>query len=164
MKFQFLTGDINWQEHGGVWVSDKQNPCEDLVYWITIDFGTMPNERWDGKNEYFAIVSAICPAMVPEKEMESAKRSMGMYDDDLNQFLQERGELAIVEILQSCGGPSALIWQDTGPNWQKLFKEAKEQASLHGGMFFGFSMDKQLNAFGATGWDFLAGNVFGDRG
>ena len=162
MKFQFLTGDINWQEHGGTWVSDKQNPAEDLVYWIIIQFGTMPNERWDAKTEYYAQVSAICPAMIPQEEIEGAKRSWGMDDDEFDEFVEKRGEMAIVDLMCDYGC-SALIWQGTGPNWQKLFKQAKEEASLHGGMFFGFAMDKPKNAFGATGWDFLAGNVFGSH-
>lgn len=153
LKFKFLTGDVNWKEYGGTFVSKRLNNG-DFDYWMVIEVGRMPDD-----DQHYVMLCAVAPTEVPEKEWNSAKQSWGMADADMQNFLDRFGDLAKVEILASYG-TKALVWQNTGTNLQVLLKEAHREADLCS-IMFGYYMDRRQNAVGATGWDFLQGNVWG---
>lgn len=139
MNWEFLTGDINWETHGGVFVSDAQKPEPGYEYWITIEVTPIEDKQW--------------------------ARSLGFKDredeDGYKEFKQARGKLADVELLHSYGTRAPLDIELYGYNAEELLEQAKHEAEFLGGTFFGFQMDKQRNMVGATGWDLLNGNVWG---
>jgi hypothetical protein len=58
-------------------------------------------------------------------------------------------------------GCSNQAWRSDGNNYKELFKECSKEADILTSFTFGFAMDKQANAVGATGWDMIKGNVWG---
>jgi hypothetical protein len=58
-------------------------------------------------------------------------------------------------------GTSAQLWSGQSRNIKKAMRAAKDVANA-AKMMFGFMMDQPRNGFGATGWDLIRGNVWGD--
>lgn len=155
MNFKFLTGDVNWDIYGGTFVSKKLNNG-DFDYWIVEDL----NPWIDGDGTYHLYLSVVAPSEAPEKVKSDAARCWGMSDEDLADFIERYGDLAWVEILSSYG-IKATLWHSEGTNLRVLRQEARKQAdSIE--MLFGFWMNRPLNLMGATGWDFIRGDVWGD--
>lgn len=154
LRFSFLTGDVNFSDYGGKWISNKWNNGDFDVYFVIelVNWQDAVGER-EAKEvgaKYNVNLSCVAPAAVSADEMASARRSCG-WDDMPNT------PAAIVEMLHSYGVRSPIEdWN--GNNWRKLMAKAKERARLSSSFTFGFDMDKPKNAIGATGWDWLAGN------
>lgn len=147
IKFSFLTGDINWKEYGGKFISSRQSNSE-FDYWFVMD---VSGTDYTGE-QHEVTLTVVAPAMVGADVRKDALG--GMADEDVTW-----DNASWVEILHSYG-VFAHVWRGTGPNLRKLMKEAR-QAARECEMLFGFYMDRQMNSLGATGWDFLAGNPTG---
>lgn len=148
MKFKQLSGDINWQEFGGKFVSKKLNNG-DFDYWLVLDVINMHEATGDeSQDKYYVSLLAISPSQVSQKEKDSAISSCGWDADNYN-------DLAMVEILSSYG-IFACLWQDSSNNITQLMKDARHEAELSS-MLFGFYMDRQENRIGQNGWDLIRG-------
>jgi len=55
-------------------------------------------------------------------------------------------------------GIAATLWQSDGNNERVLWKAARDELRKIN-MLFGFYLDKQQNAIGNSGWDFLRGEI-----
>ena len=154
MKFKFLTGDVNWKEYGGKFVSPKQNNG-DWNYWLVIDVINMHDVTGDETEpKYYITISAVAPDAVSEDEKNSALQSCDMEDWYKK---TDWKDLTMVEALVTCG-ISACLWQAQGNNIRKLMQDARKESDQIV-MLFGFYMDRQLNAIGNDGWDFISGNI-----
>lgn len=158
IKFKFLTGDINWQEYGGKFISKKLNNG-DFDYWLILSVDNL-HECMDENhpNKYLVSVNAIAPSELPEKEIESALQSMGQEDLSPAEFTKKYGMLGLLEAISGYMG-GAMIFYDEGNNLRKLMKNAREQAEEMGVFLFGFAMDRTMNRIGSTGWDILRGDI-----
>lgn len=58
-------------------------------------------------------------------------------------------------------GCAARLWHTAGNNKRKLLADAKRELELLTGFTFGFAMDRTQNAIGATGWDWIKGDITG---
>ena len=68
MRFKFLTGDVNWKEWGGKFVSPKQNNG-DWDYWLVMDVINIPNETGDESvSKYYVSIHAVAPDAVDHDE------------------------------------------------------------------------------------------------
>lgn len=155
MKFSFLTGDCNWLDYGGKWVSKKLNNG-DFDYWLVIELINMDDACGrdnEGQAKYNVCLSAVSPAEAGDEKMHSAFECIGMEE---NHELQ-KNPLAQVEALHSYG-ISAPLWQDNGNNARKLLREARKQAFMSSTLF-GFYMDAPKNRIGSTGWDCIKGDI-----
>lgn len=103
--------------------------------------------------------------------------------------IEAAGDKAIVSALQCCGemtpaemagqydkavceqisyeslidyGTYARLWSEIGTDEEELMAKAKSQIRAVN-MLFGFYMDKPQNRIGATGWDFIRGNLMPER-
>jgi hypothetical protein len=131
-KFRFLTGDVNWREYGGTFVSQKFN-------------------NGPGKSRYNVSLSAVAPSEVNPKDRERAFE----YCD-----IKDTSDLHVMQIVEAIYtyGIRAPIWDKNGNNIRELFKEARREADVSS-MLFGFVMDRTVNAIGSNGWDFIKGDI-----
>ncbi len=152
MRFQFLTGDVDWKSYGGKWISKKLNNG-DFDYWLVLDFINMEEATGetipDGK--YVVSIQAVSPQEAGDKNLKSAFECIGVYPGEGATDLQK--VLALAEY-----GVYAVLWSKSGNNYKKLLKEARYRA-LDIKTFFGFYMDKPENMIGNDGWDFIRGDI-----
>ena len=169
IRFKFLAGDVNWQEYGGKFVSKKlcnghdgkgavQGQDYDFHYWLVMD--VRPDEDWEygdkKQPKYWVSLAVVSPEAADPKELQSAINSCGIPDSELPRFMAD--PLFLVDCLHSYG-VAAYVWQGKGNNLSALMKEARKEAQLAGGMFFGFYMDAPQNRIGSTGWDCVRGDL-----
>lgn len=153
MRFKFLTGDVNWQDYGGKFISRKLNNG-DFDYWIVMEVlnwydAVGEREAKEGGSKYNVSLSAVSPQEAGKDQLEQAFNS---YDSEVL-----NDPLAQVEALGSYG-IKAPLWNMNGNNLGKLMREARKQADLASGLF-GFYMDAPKNAIGSTGWDCIKGDI-----
>lgn len=156
MELEFLTGDVNWEEYGGKFVSEKFNNGS-FDYWIVVDFTNLEDAMgYEAEDKYLIsvdVVSFNLKTKEGKKAMSEASGSYGYSEEDTKNIT----DLMRVEALHGYG-TSARMWSDQGSDIKELFKEAKEECEKVN-MLFGFYMDRQQNALGATGWDFIKGKI-----
>lgn len=152
--FRFLTGDVNWKTYGGKFISRKFRDVE-FDYWFVMEVTNLEDATGDSSmGKYYVTLSIVAPSQIPPDEWERAVESCG-WDrmPDTN--------WARVEVAHS-HGDSAVIGEWTGNNRAKLMRQARMEAYSCRSLF-GFYMDAPRNALGATGWDTIAGNVWGEH-
>lgn len=153
-KFKFLTGDVNWLDYGGKWVSQKLNNGE-FDYWLVIELLNMDDACGrdnEGKDKYNVSLSCVSPGEAGRENIEKAKECCGWEDG-----AHTLNDLGLVEMLHSYG-VSAHLWQADGNNAHKLIRKAKEQAKITS-FTFGFMMDRAVNRIGTTGWEAIKGDI-----
>ena len=168
IRFKFMSGDVNWQEYGGQFVSKRlcngydgkgavQGQDYDFHYWLVMD--VRPNEDWEYGSKkdpkYWVSLAVVSPEAADPKELQAAINSYGIPADELPRFMAD--PLFLVECLHSYG-VAAYVWNGEGNNLSVLMKEARKQAQLVN-MLFGFYMDRPQNKIGSTGWDTVKGDL-----
>lgn len=148
LKFKFLTGDIDWREYGGKFISKKLNNGE-FDYWLVMEVVNMHEATGDeDQDKYYVNLQAVSPESVDKENLDRAIESFGMPDIVLTDTM-------LVETLSDYG-IYAVLWQGTNNNINSLMREARRQANLSS-MLFGFYMDRRQNRIGQTGWDLIRG-------
>ena len=152
IKTKFLTGDVNWKEYGGKFVTKKFNNGE-FDYYLVIDFINMHDATGDTEQDkYQIIIGAVKPKHSKEK-MKDVLSAFGLEDENPDDLTELQKVMYVYEY-----GLSASLYNISGNNAEKLLKEARKELQ-NIPSFFGFYMDKQMNAIGNTGWDFIDGNI-----
>jgi len=150
MNFKFLTGDVNWLQYGGKFVSKKLNNG-DFDYWLVLDFINMQEATGETDGDKYCLsIQSISPQEAGTENIKSAMRCCGIED-------QEMSDLMKVEILSSYG-VYAQLWTQSGNNYKKLFKDAHKEVMAITSLY-GFYMDKRENLIGNDGWDFIKGDI-----
>lgn len=162
MSKQTLPVSVPMKSFGGdknLWISPKQNN-HDFDYWLLIqltDFYAEQPEYWGDKDpdhpRYNVSVYAVAPSLLTTKKISDVASCMGI---EIEEFSSQPIEHQVVDICAY--GISVNLWQDTGHAKTKLVTAAKEQCQTIPTLF-GFYMDKFQNRVGATGWDFIKGNI-----
>ena len=149
-KTKFLTGDVNWLQYGGKFITKKFNNGE-FDYWIVLDFINFEDATGEKMNgsKYVLQVLSVSPHQAGSENLKKAFDCCGM------EFSTD--PLIQVEVLTSYGVYAVLDSFD-GNNAYKLLKEAKHQIPVYTGLY-GFYMDRKVNAIGNNNWDFIAGNI-----
>jgi len=139
------------------WMSERLNNG-DFDYWMIIDAKYLP--EWAGEEEarqmggnHLVTLSVVSPSEAGKKNLEAAVESLGADYIDIKKLSGEEKADMLANY-----GVAATMWQETGNNLRKLLKEAKEEARKVEGLF-GFYMDRPQNRMGATGWDFIKGDI-----
>lgn len=158
MQFRFLTGDTNWREYGGKFISRKLNNGE-FNYWLVMEIVNWPEtvgerEASELGATYNVTLSAVSPAEAGEDNLRRAAECCGI---DLND-IDEITDAMRVEMLHTYG-ISSPVWSENGNNLRRLMREARRQADAMGCMLFGFAMDAPKNRLGTTGWECLRGDI-----
>ena len=157
MRFKFLTGDVNWLQYGGSWVSAKQNNGE-FDYWLVIRLLNWEDScgRDAPKETYNVELLSVSPSEAGKENLESAFRCCGL--DGPEQTELRENPLVQVECLVSYG-VHAHLWDANGSNAHKLLREARRQATMCATGLYRFYLDRRQNAIGSTGWEFQRGDL-----
>lgn len=157
MEFEFLVGDVNWEDYGGKWISPKLNNG-DFDYWLVLEFINWldaTGELYDD-HEFLVELSAVSPEEAGDK-LDDAYSCNGFDDDFLAGFNGDALDRINIEALSSYGVVSHL-WSESGDDSEALLKKAKQSALIVSGLF-GFFMDVPQNRIGSTGWDTISGDL-----
>jgi len=155
MRFTFLTGDVNWQQYGGKFVSAKQNNGE-FDYWYVMDVINWEDATGDKEQgTYNVSLYSVSPSEAGPDSLKDAFACCGM-DSDRDTELRA-DPLVQVEALASCG-IYAQLWSENGNNLNKLMRQAREQARM-ASILYGFYMDRPANRIGTSNWDAQRGNI-----
>lgn len=139
-----------------LWLSHA--PCTDadwpIYYAIKLEY----TEEWGDEavkqyGKYYVNLLAVSPDAVSDVEKASAKRCAGWDNMD------ETNPLHWCDVLLSYG-TFATLGQWNGNNKNKLLSLARKELALLT-ITLGFKLDRQQNAMGASGWDFIQGNPLG---
>lgn len=153
MKFKFLTGDINWQEYGGKFVSKKLNNGE-FDYWLIIEVINMLDATGDESAEKYAVsLLSVSPQEAGADNIAKAFECCGIEptaDFASNPLVQAEALLSY--------GVYAQLKTTGGNNLSKLMREIRKEARI-ASMLYGFYMDKPENRIGSTGWDLQRGDL-----
>jgi hypothetical protein len=136
-----------------VWEAGTVESDWPVHLFIKCEYTDHYDREWAEAGLYHFSIEAVAPQAPPAKEVAAALRSMGM----------TRGEYAKIDDTWKCRtladyGLKAVLWQRQGGNMRKLLWEARREALLIQSLF-GFYMDKQMNAIGNDGWDFIRGQI-----
>jgi hypothetical protein len=153
VRFHFLTGDVNFTQHGGKWLSNKLNNSE-FDYYLVIELMNWHELGYEEQPRYNVCLSAVSPQQAGEEHLQRAYDCVGLTPDML-ESLKASGNLAEaqVEALHSYGGV-APVWQADGDNWKSLMQQARAEAQCCEGLL-GFYLDRPVNRIGETGWEAL---------
>jgi hypothetical protein len=156
MRFTFLSGDVNWKDYDGSWVSSKQNNGE-FDYWLVIRFLNWENNCGSDvpSEKYHVELLSVSPSEAGEANLASAFTCVGLDAPEREEL--RRDPLVQVEALVSYG-TYAPLWQADGNNANKLLKDARNQAKVVTSLY-GFYMDAPKNRIGSTGWETQRGDI-----
>lgn len=163
VPFEGFTGDVNWIDEDGVWISRRLYSEEiGACYWLFIEFENM--DRWGdwppSNGKYLVTVSAVSPAYAPKKRFEKAKE----------EALRDLGEPCTKQDIQNvmlyndfANGKKAPLVELCGNNSKELLRTAKRAASDIFHYVFDVKMEQSMNAICNNGYDFMSGRVgFGE--
>jgi len=154
IKFKFLSGDKNWKEYGGTWISQPFDSSEFEYYFIRniINWNEHASEievKRLGKHN----VSLWVVAPSQYKNTDAVMQSMGLEEWNSLPEFQKAG------FIHEYGG-GVRIWDENGNDPKKLFQQAQLEAQICNMMTLGDILSRYQNKLGATGLDFLQGEVF----
>jgi len=126
MRFRFLTGDVNWQDYGGKFVSKKLNDGV-ADYWLVIRFENMHELTGDeGHPKYWASLCIISPDELGPEMLARAMHFSGLEDRDPATLT----DLMKADLLHGYGAYDDAC-QFTGNNCQRVLKEARDEARYY---------------------------------
>lgn len=162
LEWEFLTGDINWRDYGGKWISPKLNNG-DWDYWLVIEINNVEDLGWESDCTHIVGLYAVSPEAAGKEHVLDALGCCGLdqvdecLDKDRNIVIEKLDDPVIVDSLHTYG-VNALLWSSEGNDPDQLLQDAKEQGE-GAACLFGFYMDGPKNQLGHTGWDFIKGDL-----
>lgn len=155
LRFHFLTGDSNWQQYGGKWISNPQSNG-DFTYYFVIELVNWEDAvgKIEAPAKYNVSLSVVSPSEAGGDNLKSAAECCGLSLGDYPNMTDEMR----VELLHSYGAGVVPVWQDNGNNYRRMMKAAKK-AAVEKEFFFGFAMDRPVNQIGTSGWNALQGKL-----
>lgn len=125
----------------------------DFDYWLVLKLEYLDELIDEPDSKYQITIHAVSPDALGETNLATALKS---FDASPSDKLDPK---FLATILVEYGS-SAPLWTRFGNNARSLWRLATREATIIN-MLFGFYMDRPLNALGATGWDWIAGNPLG---
>lgn len=119
--------------------------------------GEGPRKTYMDPDPWLVSVEAVNVGMAGKEGAKSAQNSWGMSEEDWKELSREGQAQALLDY-----GIKASLFEDTGFSPTRLLGSVLSQ--LSGIMMTaGFRLDGPQNAIGATGWDFLRGDLIPKR-
>ncbi len=166
-SFKFLTGDVNFTDHGGKWYR-KVAPGRYHVIELSNGHG---GSRYNVTLCEVDLFALACPNNEGTAPLCGALRSCGYaldaeqgivneYDGELVAKFGPVFELVCVEAAHGYGCKAHLS-DEYGSNWRKLMKAAsRESRSLDDPDAYAEAMDRPVNALGTSARNYMLGNIF----
>lgn len=149
--FRNLVGYALYEE--GLDSSTRQDALTEAWKQLTSEHGWIEGAA-EGVEAYIVTIGAVCPQRIHPADVDRVLRD---YDSGLGypKWSPEWVRLACDALITY--GASAPLEEETFFAEEDAMAWAKEK---YGALSFtlGFQLDKQMNALGATGWDFLRGD------
>jgi hypothetical protein len=155
MPFEQINEDL--------WMSKKiANKGGNWPYFLfieLIDWEDATGDLLNNGHRYVVGIHAVAPRAVNKANMiKAADIYIGHQGQEaIDKLVKNRDQVEKAKALREYG-ILATLWENTGDNDEALLEEAKKKATEIT-VLFGFFMDKQMNAIGNTGWDFISGNI-----
>ncbi len=147
LKFRTLNDyDETYEAIAGPFTTDE------LTYWFVLEIMDVTGYNMPG-GKYSATLYVVSPDWCQPHQLRIAAESSGCLDYSEDTVTP----LHAVDMLKSYG-VSAPVVSTSGNNKAKLRRELAVEASACTSLF-GFYLDRQMNAFGDSGWTFLEGCV-----
>jgi hypothetical protein len=147
---------IDDNDSSKMWLTDRDWKQSNwpMRFAIRLTYTEAYDEEWTKQvGKYHFEVIAVSSKAAGKKIWQKAADSWG---NDLDWFVGLSMEAKCQVLIEY--GTAAVLFQASGNNQAKLFKECK--AKLTEIQFlFGFYMDRPLNAVGDTGWDWIKGDL-----
>jgi hypothetical protein len=158
VRFKWLSGDINWMDYGGSWISNKLNNGE-YDYWLVLVLTNLidsagEREAKEMGGKYLVSLNAVAPSQVSEQDLKKALGSWGVGELSLDEVTTEMR----IEVLNTYG-IRATLWYETGNNAHELLKEGRKHAREEGKDSFNRQLKSVANALGHTKSDALRGDL-----
>lgn len=146
IKLKWLTGDVNYLDYGGKWITAKSFQDGKHKVWGVV---RLDPDVEGVEEKYVVSVSAVSPSQY--EDVENAMSSWDLEDpwDELEPEFQ-------VKVIHSYDG-GAPIAELYGNNFNKLMKEARQALEDYFGSYK-TRVNKPVNKLMANGKDFLKGN------
>jgi hypothetical protein len=152
MKFKFLTGDVNYQDYGGKWISNKQKSI-DFPFYYVMELINMHEATGDKNQEKYAVeMSVYSPEASGDEMLKNAAKCIGMMEEEM--ITDEMKVAALSDY--GCGSPCFSL---SGNNYKELLSEARKEVDE---LDVEANLSEPKNGLGATGRDVLRGNLFGN--
>src|SRR5262245_8715313 len=156
LHFRFVSGDTNWMDYGGTFLSKPLTNGEFTYYlalivtnWVDAVGRKEAHER--GVTYNVELVSVSPEQARPTQAMAEARKSCGYDSTEALSPLQE------VDALLSCG-VYAPLWSEEGNNIRSLLKRGREKAETVT-LLYGLFMARRVNLIGTTGWQAQRGEL-----
>ena len=148
VRFNWLTGDVNYLDYGGKWFYNTKVEG----YYLVMELINLLENDSQSTEKYMIELSIVnCRKVEPDK-MRSVISYCGIDDDNLP-------EEYLIECCHSYGLRS-VEYSATGNNYKELRKECLD-AARYTIKHLRSSLNKSKNALYATGHDMIEGKVLG---
>jgi len=148
----------DYEDEYGLWKHEHPIMAEGPI-WLYIMTYEWPSERFEKpRHRWASDLIAVSPFFATDTSIISAMNSMGDYLEESWDGLNDAGkEAAICEMLIDYGVKLTVITK-TSTRAKGPFKGCAVEASV-ASFLWGFVADRQVNAIGSSGWDFLSGDL-----
>lgn len=132
--FEFLTGDMNWDDHGGKWFRKVSEDCFHVVEIFNWE-GTV-GEAEAPEETYYVGLTEVDTSLDPKSALEccgfemNEDGSIGCGGDIYAEAGDEESRLRIICECMSGYGQSAHLEQWNGDSLEELFTSAIEESNL----------------------------------
>lgn len=161
VRFSWLSGDVNWQDYGGKWVSNRQNNGQ-FDYWFVIELINWENSCGrdaDSLPTYNVSLSAVSFADCPAADISRALDSWGITSEQMGQVTDsDTAAMMRVECLHSYGIHCPMS-EASGNNYRQLIQQAKTEARNAAANDLAAALARPVNKIGSTGAEFMVGDV-----
>ena len=139
-------------DYDRLWYPPEPMPCDHPTYLVV---RCQYCDHWEREpqNQYHFEILACGPKWPSPKNLRERLRDYEMSVEDFQGYPLE-GQLELLVDM----GLHACLWQQSGNNWNKLLKQARQEMQP---MLFltGFYLDRPQNAVGDSGWDWMRGDL-----
>ncbi len=167
MKFDFLSGDVDWCTYGGKWVSERLDSGL-FNYWLVLDFLNLEEAGArddDDDAMYHCAIEAVAPDLLGFDKIEELMYTMDL--EWLEEWYYRQSEsnrmLLLIDEASIHGyyGPCAFF---EGNDWRNTIISARRRAA-HVATYPWSYWNRQANMVGSTVYDFMSGDIMaGVRG
>jgi hypothetical protein len=180
-SFKWLTGDVNYTDHGGKWLRRvpgtrryhviELNRWDSLVGEREARLSELPTYNLTLREVDLDLLCAAHETEKSESSLASALRSCGWYLDPRRGVVQEHdhdlvcalGGVLDSVLVEACHGYGAAApLEDLGANnWRKCFDELRKlSVSLDDESKHDQAMDRPVNAVCTSAQDYMLGRLF----
>jgi len=138
-------------DYESIWMSDKKS-CDEFDFHFVLSVEDMEEQM--GEEATHPYNMRVLAVSISENEDACRKQLMDCFGIDFEDANEEEKIKVLMEY-----GLFATLYSNDGKDKNKLIEQGLKESKQLDEFTFGFAMDKQQNAIGSTGWDFIRGDI-----